>query len=159
MIWDQWATELEHISLPDAFFSSIANMCAAVTSSMCTNPTVVFGYSPLAPTKLRGSLTWLTRKENNAQRFWPLIVANIRSSVLVGCGASKGPTTKDGFTTTRSIPVSLAILHASFSADVFAYAYQSCGPLQEFSQQCMPINKESAVYSLQYIFNTLWRLQ
>jgi hypothetical protein len=29
----------------------MANMCAAMTSSMCTNPTVVFGYSPLSPGK------------------------------------------------------------------------------------------------------------
>lgn len=49
MISDQCATELEHISLPDALLSSIAKMCAATTSSMCTNPIVVFGYSPLKP--------------------------------------------------------------------------------------------------------------
>lgn len=56
----------------------------------------------------------------------PLITASIRSNVLVGCGAKRGPTTKDGFTTTRSMPFSFAIFQASFSAIVFAYAYHSC---------------------------------
>jgi len=45
--------------------------------------------------------------------------------VLVGCGASSGPTTKEGLTTTRSMPFSFADLQASFSPIVFAYAYQS----------------------------------
>lgn len=52
-------------------------------------------------------------------------MANIHWSVLVGFGASNGPTMKEGFTTTRSIPLSSATLHASFSATVFAYAYHS----------------------------------
>lgn len=45
--------------------------------------------------------------------------------VLVGLGPSAGPITKDGFTTTRSMPCSFASRHASFSATVFAYAYHS----------------------------------
>jgi hypothetical protein len=48
------------------------------------------------------------------------------SSVLAGCGARSGPTTKEGLTTTRSTPLSFAILHASFSPKVFAYAYHNC---------------------------------
>ena len=61
-------------------------------------------------------------------------MANIMNRVLVGCGVSKGPTTKDGFTTTRSVPLSLAILHASFSAKVFAYAYHSCRTARLYSR-------------------------
>jgi len=52
-------------------------------------------------------------------------MASIKSNVLVGCGASSGPTTKEGLTTTRSMPFSFADLQASFSPIVFAYAYQS----------------------------------
>lgn len=67
MIWDQWATELEQISLPVAVLSSMARMCAATTSSMCTNPISWFGYSPIAPKYIYTLLdiefvycTWLT---------------------------------------------------------------------------------------------------
>lgn len=61
-----------------------------------------------------------------SKKIWPLAIESMRSRVLVGCGASRGPTTKEGFTTTRSFPVSSANFQASFSATVFAYAYQSC---------------------------------
>lgn len=52
-------------------------------------------------------------------------MARTMSMVLVGLGPSAGPITKDGFTTTRSMPCSFASRHASFSATVFAYAYHS----------------------------------
>ena len=52
-------------------------------------------------------------------------MARTMSMVLVGLGPSAGPITNDGFTTTRSMPCSLASRHASFSATVFAYAYHS----------------------------------
>lgn len=51
------ATVLENLRLLDAFFSSITNMCAAVTSIMCTNPTVVFRYSGFS------WILWLNRGE------------------------------------------------------------------------------------------------
>lgn len=51
---------------------------------------------------------------------------SITWSVLVGCGESNGPTTKEGLTTTKSMPLSSAVFHASFSAIVLAYAYHSC---------------------------------
>lgn len=50
---------------------------------------------------------------------------SITWSVLVGGGESKAPTTKEGLTTTKSMPLSFTILHASFSAIVLAYAYHS----------------------------------
>ncbi|KAL2609048.1 hypothetical protein R1flu_027621 [Riccia fluitans] len=46
-----------------------------------------------------------------------------RSTVLEGNGVGKGPTMKDGFTTTRSRMCSSANFQASFSASVFASAY------------------------------------
>lgn len=51
MISDQWATELEHKILPDALGSSIAKICAATTSSMCTNPPLKLGYVPRVPSQ------------------------------------------------------------------------------------------------------------
>lgn len=59
-------------------------------------------------------------------------MVNISWSILVGWGASKGPTTKEGFTTTRSIPLSSAIFHASFSAVVFTNEYHSYIYKKEF---------------------------
>lgn len=42
-------------------------MCAAIASSMCTKPTVVFGYSPLAPDKNALLERKLTRKVGGKQ--------------------------------------------------------------------------------------------
>lgn len=58
--------------------------------------------------------------------YLPFKMESMRRRVLVGRGAINGPTTKDGFTTTRLMPKCSANLHASFSANVFAYAYHSC---------------------------------
>lgn len=83
----------------------------------------------------------------------PLVIASTIVRVLVGWGASSGPTTKDGFTTTRSIPLSSATLHASFSAMVFAYAYQSY--IQESKRQtAVIIHTFSCIYI--YIYNGLF---
>lgn len=49
MISDQWATELERMILPDTLGSSIAKISAAITSSMCKNPPLKFGYPPRVP--------------------------------------------------------------------------------------------------------------
>lgn len=93
---------------------------------MWTNPTVVFGYWPLRP----------------------LIMAKTISKVLVGCGASRGPITKDGLTTTRSIPFSLANFHASCSPKVFAYAYQSCELEKSTKDQVNDLENEVHIHFL-----------
>lgn len=70
--------------------------------------------------------------------------------MLVGFGVSKGPTTKDGFTTTRSIPCSFAMRQASFSAKVFANAYQSCQNTQmEKVQKKQKQQKASRFWSIE----------
>lgn len=57
--------------------------------------------------------------------YVPLIMLSIRKRVLVGCDPSKGPTTNEGFTATRSSPSSSAFFQAACSPSVFANAYQN----------------------------------